>query len=434
MSGRREQSNILPTDEEPLASLLNPGCGIPFDVYFAIEDEEGGTLLGLLGGHKNLMALKSPVFKTMFYGSMKENDPVQIKATSLGAFKEMLKYIHEGAEAENDWRKMDIREVIKIADLAERYHLPGLMSRTVDFATSYQFPKKHLIETFCLAESVPFLEFSKALLKNCDEFLLTILATPKDYDNFVKENAQESAALRLLARVEHDKMAFVDTRSSSVLMQEAVACIRKIKREIRPRYHLLKLLVITRKVEEENTWNSVDCCWEADPDVPNFEEYRDLILSLTDSHFVTVNSLRNAMKADTEAAGEEGTPLTWETEVKDSGDSETFTHEQSVKLHLDLMNIIRHEKPQEWKGSWTWKCMSVIWGLIVSSTTVPEAKEHLFEWLSENFLYLNKETRTKLVETFSLCPDAYKRSPGSKRFYDTCVKYANYDSDDNGCN
>ena len=139
------------------------------------------------------------------------------------------------------------------------------------------------------------------------------------------------------------------------------------------------------------------------------------------------------MKADTEAAGEEGTPLTWETEVKDSGDSETFTHEQSVKLHLDLMNIIRHEKPQEWKGSWTWKCMSVIWGLIVSSTTVPEAKEHLFEWLSENFLYLNKESRTKLVETFSLYPDAYKRSPGSKRFYDTCVKYANYDSDDHGC-
>ena len=373
MSGRREQSNILPTDGEPLASLLNPGCGIPPDVYFAIDDEEGGTLLGLLGGHRNLMALKSPVFKTMFYGSMKESDPVQIKDTSLGAFKEMLKYIHEGAEEENIWRKMDIGEVVKIADLAERYHLPGLMSKTVDFAKSYQFSKTKLLETFCLAESVRFIEFSEALLKNCDEFLLTILATPKDYSKFMKEHSEESAALRLLARVEHDKMAFVDTRSSSVLMQEADGCIRNIKRSIRPRHYLMKLLSITKKVEGENRWNGLDCCWDADPDVPNFEEFRDLIVSLTDSHFVTVNSLKNAMKADAEAAAEEGTLLTWQTKVKDSGDSETFTHEKSVKLHLVLMDRIRHKKPQEWRGMWTWECMSVIWGLIVSPITVPEA-------------------------------------------------------------
>ena len=423
-------TNILPTDEEPLVSLLNPGCGIPPDVYFAIEDEEGGTLLGLLGGHRNLMALKSPVFKTMFYGSLKESDPVQIKDTSLVAFKEMLKYIHEGTEEENNWRKMDIGEVIKIADLAERYHLPGLMSKTVDFAKSYQFPKKYLLKTFCLAESVPFTELSEALLQNCDEFLLAILETPKDYNKFVKEHSQESAALRLLARVEHDKLAFVDTRSSSVLMQKAVSCIHNIKRSIRPRYYLWKLLSTTKKVEEENRWNALECCWDADPDVPNFEEYRDLIVSLTDSHFVTVNSLRNAMKEDAEAAAEKGTPLTWKTEVTDSGDSKIFTHEQSVKLHLVLMNKIRHEKPQERKGVWTWECMSVIWGLIVSSTTVPEAQECLFVWFSKNFFFLNKEARTKLVETFSLCPDAYKRSHGSSRFYDTCVEYANYDSDD----
>ena len=377
------------------------------------------------------MALKSPVFKTMFYGSMKESDPVQIKDTSLGAFKEMLKYIHEGAEEENIWRKMDIGEVVKIADLAERYHLPGLMSKTVDFAKSYQFSKTKLLETFCLAESVRFLEFSEALLKNCDEFLLTILATPKDYSKFVKEHSEDSAALRLLARVEHDKMAFVDTRSSSVLMQEADGCICNIKRSIRPRHYLMKLLSITKKVEGENRWNGLECCWDADPDVPNFEEFRDLIVSLTDSHFVTVNSLRNAMKADTEAAGEEGTPLTWRTKIKDSVDGERLTHEYRVKLHLALMARIRREKPQERKGMWTWECVSVIWGLIVSSTTVPEAQECLFDWFSKNFLYLKKEARTKLVETFTLCPDAYIRSPRSKRFHDICVKYANYDSDDN---
>ena len=64
-AGGKEQSNILPTDEEPIASLLDPSCEIPPDIQFEIFDE-AGTLVGVLGGHKNLMALKSPVFKTMF--------------------------------------------------------------------------------------------------------------------------------------------------------------------------------------------------------------------------------------------------------------------------------------------------------------------------------------------------------------------------------
>ena len=169
-----EQPRILPTDEETIASLLNTDCGIPPDIHFEIYDEEG-TILGSLGGHKNLMALKSPVFKIMFFGALKEcGDTVQIKDTSLGSFKELLRYVHE--EEGGDWCKMGIGEVLKIADLAEKYHLPGLKSKTVVFARSFQFTKENVLETFCLAESTPFLEFSEALLQN---FLLTILATPQ---------------------------------------------------------------------------------------------------------------------------------------------------------------------------------------------------------------------------------------------------------------
>ena len=63
---RKEQSNILPTDDKPIASLLDPECEIPPDIHFEIYDE-AGTMQGLLGGHKNRMALRSPVFKTMFF-------------------------------------------------------------------------------------------------------------------------------------------------------------------------------------------------------------------------------------------------------------------------------------------------------------------------------------------------------------------------------
>ena len=48
---RKEQSNILPTDEEPIASLLDPDCEIPPDIHFEIYDE-AGTMLGLLGAQE----------------------------------------------------------------------------------------------------------------------------------------------------------------------------------------------------------------------------------------------------------------------------------------------------------------------------------------------------------------------------------------------
>ena len=42
-----------------------------FDVYFEIGDMEG-TTLERVGGHKTVMALKSLVFKAMFYGPLAE--------------------------------------------------------------------------------------------------------------------------------------------------------------------------------------------------------------------------------------------------------------------------------------------------------------------------------------------------------------------------
>ena len=216
---RKEQSNILPTDEEPIASLLDPECEIPPDIKFEIHDE-AGTMLGLLGGHKNLMALRSPVFKTMFFGAMKENgETVIIKDTSLAAFQALLKHIHDDNK-EDDWQKMDIGEVARIADIAERYHLPGLKTKTVEYAINYSFPKKRLLETFRLAEQMPHPLFSKALLRNCEDFLLTILATPRDYNRFMKENSQDNAAFRLLAQVDLSEMAFVNDEFPSRHRQE----------------------------------------------------------------------------------------------------------------------------------------------------------------------------------------------------------------------
>ena len=59
--------------------------------------------MGVLGGHKNLVALKSPVFKTMLFGALRgDGDTIQIKDTSLGAFKTLLRHIHKD-EKEDNW-------------------------------------------------------------------------------------------------------------------------------------------------------------------------------------------------------------------------------------------------------------------------------------------------------------------------------------------
>ena len=100
-----------------------------------------------------------------------------------------------------------------------------------------------------IASSHP--DFSKALLHNCEDFLLTILATPRDYNRFMKENSLDIAAFRLLARVDHSEMAFVNTTESrSHHRQEVLTCIWNIKRSIRPRHYLRRLLNVVKTAKD----------------------------------------------------------------------------------------------------------------------------------------------------------------------------------------
>ena len=64
----------------------------------------------------------------------------------LAAFAVLLKHIHD--DKKDDWQKIDKGEVAKIADIAERYHLPGLRAKTVQYAEKFRFPKEKLLETF----------------------------------------------------------------------------------------------------------------------------------------------------------------------------------------------------------------------------------------------------------------------------------------------
>ena len=146
-----------------------------------------------------------------------------------------------------------------IADLAERYHLPQLKAKTIDFARSFPIQNnKRLLETFSLAEE---LHVFSELFQNCRDFLLTVIATPADYNDFIREHSEDNVAFRLLAQVDHGKM---DTRPNSVQLQQIVSSIRNIKMSIQPRHHLKELLKVLegldgwRGAESGLDWNNLD--------------------------------------------------------------------------------------------------------------------------------------------------------------------------------
>ena len=133
-------SNVEATDSKTVASLLEPSCGIPPDVHFEIKDSDG-TSPGILGGHKTTMALKSPVFKAMLFGPVKETgDLIRIKDSSMFAFQTMLKYIHDAKEEWGRW-KLDVKEVLHIANLVKRYNLSGLKRKIVAYAKRVSLPR-----------------------------------------------------------------------------------------------------------------------------------------------------------------------------------------------------------------------------------------------------------------------------------------------------
>ena len=254
-------SYLESTETATVADLLDPECGILFEIH-----NKSGEMMGVFVGHKNLVALKSTFFKAILFGALRgDGDTIQIKDTSLGAFKTLLRHIQED-EKEDNGKKKEIDEVIMIADLAEKCHLPQLKAKTIDFARSFPIQNnKRLLETFSLAEELHvFSELSEALFQNCRDFLLTVIATPADYNDFIREHSEDIVAFRLLAQVDHGKMAFVDTRPNSVQLQQIVSSIRNIKMSIRPRHHLKELLKVLkgldgwRGAESGLDWNNLD--------------------------------------------------------------------------------------------------------------------------------------------------------------------------------
>ena len=403
------------TDFESFPYLRDPACGIPFDVHFEIEDEEG-TTLGMVGGHKTIMALKSPVFKAMLFGPLAEGDSIKIKNTSMFAFKRMLAYMHD---AERDWRpwSVDIRDLFLIADLAERYNLPGLKEETIRLAKAYIFPKERLMEIARLAEAFHvFAELSEAVLGRCASFLRAWLETAQDHNDFLQEwsgkNAEEAgAAFRLLARVDQAQMTYAYERGD---LQEMISHLRSIKHSVQPRHRLQQL----KDLFED----------------PDLREGNIIGEDIDDhgSNIVLIDSLKICQMKDKDKAALEGTPLTLDTLVEDG-----FTHKRSVKLHLDIISLIARTEFPIGEAVTRGGLVETIAGRVVlnkeqidliwktmfedeETIGIPWAQSYTLTWFRINSRFIDNAGQHHLAEKLRSCDDAVKALP---EYNDVCDEY-----------
>ena len=69
---------------------------VPPDVFFHVKEEEGIVDSSRsIGAHKHFLAGVSPVFRKMLFGSMKEEDVIEVEETTYEAFNTMINYIYK---------------------------------------------------------------------------------------------------------------------------------------------------------------------------------------------------------------------------------------------------------------------------------------------------------------------------------------------------
>ena len=394
-------ATVEATDSMTNASLLDPAYGIPFDIHFEIVDNAGNTL-GKLGGHKNIMALKSPVFKAMLFGPMKEtDDPIKIKNTSVFAFKTIQNYIHGVEEEWWPW-SIEVSELVRIADLAERFNLAGLKEKTIQHANEvFLFPKESLLEIARIAEeSHVYTNLSETLLENCTHLLYAIIETPEDYNELFTEWSKKSPeeasiALRLQARPDQKKISY--NVNTSPQGRKIISHLRNLARSIKPRYRLQKI----KKALEDSNGQSKLVLMDVIDDYEGSTRGDDDEMGGTrgddDEMGILLRSFWICQKVDASKAALKGIPLKLDTLVE-----ENFTHEMSVKLHLDLITLTTNEGHK-----WNKVLIDSLWKELMRA--IPEAKPMILSWFAENDDLIGTEASSHLAKKLISCDDELLR-------------------------
>ncbi|XP_055335703.1 BTB/POZ domain-containing protein 3-like [Paramacrobiotus metropolitanus] len=100
------------------------------DVKFAVSNDSGDVKI--LSAHRNILSIRSDVFRTMFHGSLPEKcqEAIVISDTDAQAFASMLSYIYTDAQV-----ILNAEHAFRTLACADKYDLPGLIRMCAKFIT-----------------------------------------------------------------------------------------------------------------------------------------------------------------------------------------------------------------------------------------------------------------------------------------------------------
>ena len=141
--------------------------GIPYDVTFNIVGE---GIRKEIKAHKLYLAFHSSIFKSMFYGPMKDDrDVIPVKERSFEAFEKLIEYIYQ---IDIDCENKKLPELFDIVNLAEMYDMPKLMDELKIQMEKIPLTMDTLMDVANTASQFSQFEVvSKALMTVCAKFL-----------------------------------------------------------------------------------------------------------------------------------------------------------------------------------------------------------------------------------------------------------------------
>ena len=113
-----------------------------------------------------------------------------------------------------------------------------------------------------------------------------------------------------------------------------------------------------------------------------------------------IKSLQMCQKKDAEKAAQEGLPLKLDTLVEDR-----FTHEASVRLHLDMLVLTRSGK-----GAGSRIDAGCLWDEMLDS--VPEVMPIFLDWFCENRNIWRKDTQRYIRGELVICAVKLRKLSG----------------------
>ena len=190
----------------------------PTDVTFEIEvvpenaeDEEKNSLDNIIEAHRYHLAIFSPVFKTMFFGPLKQ-DKVTVKGTSIKAFKFLIDWIYGSSSMLSS---LSIHDQFHVHNLGELYDVPGIKILAENQIMGTKLTRANALEVAFEAENwSQFQNLSDNLWRKSVVFLSKeVLRTKKDIIKFSATNSSfplAATAFRIVAELPDCQNCFTD--------------------------------------------------------------------------------------------------------------------------------------------------------------------------------------------------------------------------------